>query len=75
LEEHAFIGANSVVLPGVTVGQGAVVGAMSLVTRDVDPWTINVGSPSRTIGVRRRERIIEYAAALAEREPPDRAPA
>src|SRR5205807_1363488 len=52
LGRHVFIGANAVVMPGITVGEGAVVGAGSVVTRDVEPWTINVGSPSRTIRLR-----------------------
>ena len=52
LDRHCFIGANSVVLPDVTIGEGAVVGAMSLVRRDVEPWSINVGIPCRKIGDR-----------------------
>lgn len=43
----AFIGANAVVLPGVTVGEGAVAGAGAIVTSDLEPWTVYVGSPAR----------------------------
>jgi galactoside O-acetyltransferase len=39
-----IIGANSVVLPGVTVGEGATVGAGSVVTRDLDPWGVYIGN-------------------------------
>ena len=47
-----FIGTNAVVHPGVTIGEGAIIGSNSLVTKDVDPWTINVGSPTKVIGKR-----------------------
>jgi acetyltransferase-like isoleucine patch superfamily enzyme len=50
--KDAFIGAYSVVLPGVTIGEGAVIGAHSLVTKDVKPWTISLGVPARVIGER-----------------------
>lgn len=39
-----IIGANSVVLPGVTVGEGATVGACSVVTRDLEPWGVYIGN-------------------------------
>ena len=43
----AWIGSNSTILPGVTVGDGAVVAAASVVTRDVAPGALVVGSPAR----------------------------
>jgi galactoside O-acetyltransferase len=45
-EKYSIIGSGSIVLPGVTVYEGAVIGAMSLVTKDVKAWTINVGIPA-----------------------------
>jgi acetyltransferase-like isoleucine patch superfamily enzyme len=39
-----IVGANSVVLPGVTIGEGATVGACSVVTRDLEPWGVYVGT-------------------------------
>lgn len=45
----AWIGARSIVLKGVTIGEGSVVGAGSVVTKDVPPWTIVAGSPARVI--------------------------
>ena len=68
LGEHAFVGANCVVLPGVTIGEGAVIGAGSLVREDVEPWTINVGSPARPLRERPRKRILELAEQLRARE-------
>ena len=52
LEKDVFLGTNSVVLPNVTIGEGAMIGAGSVVNRDVEPWTINIGVPVRTIGKR-----------------------
>lgn len=46
----ASIGARSVILPGVTVGTFAMVGAGSVVTRDVEPYALVVGAPARRIG-------------------------
>lgn len=44
-----FLGANSVVLPGVTIGDGAIVGAGAVVTKDVRPYTVVVGVPALEI--------------------------
>jgi putative colanic acid biosynthesis acetyltransferase WcaF len=53
VRRNAFVGARAMVLPGVTVGAHAIVGACSVVTRDVEPWTISAGNPCRL--VRRRK--------------------
>jgi acetyltransferase-like isoleucine patch superfamily enzyme len=52
MEKDVFIGTNVVVHPNVRIGEGAIVGSNSLVTRDIEPWTINVGSPCRVVGTR-----------------------
>lgn len=46
---NAWIGAGATILPGVTIGDNAVVGAASVVTRDVAPYTIVAGNPARFI--------------------------
>ncbi|MCB2141104.1 acyltransferase [bacterium] len=49
IKDKAWIGFNSIIIKGVTVGEGAVVGAGSIVTKDVAPWTIVAGNPAKTI--------------------------
>jgi acetyltransferase-like isoleucine patch superfamily enzyme len=49
IEDDVWLGTNAVVLPGVTVGRGAVVGAGAVVTRDVPPFTVVAGVPARAI--------------------------
>lgn len=47
--DNVWIAANVVVLPGVTIGEGAVIGAGSVVTKDVPPFTLVAGNPARPI--------------------------
>jgi galactoside O-acetyltransferase len=47
--DHAWIGFNSIILKGVTIGEGAVVAAGSVVTKDVPPYTVVAGNPARVI--------------------------
>jgi len=49
ISNKAWIGVRAIVLKGVTIGEGAVVGAGSLVTADVPPWTIVGGNPAKII--------------------------
>jgi galactoside O-acetyltransferase len=54
VRKDAFIGTNVVIHPNVQVGEGAIIGSNSLVLKDIEPWTINVGSPCKKIGTRPR---------------------
>lgn len=58
LEHHCWIGMRTLVLPGVRVGEGAIVGAGALVTSDVAPYTIVGGVPARPL--RRRQEPMRY---------------
>ena len=57
MEEHASLGAGGIVLPGVTLAEGSVLGALSLIGRSTEPWTMYGGVPARPIKQRRREAI------------------
>ncbi|MEW6530263.1 MAG: acyltransferase [Thermodesulfobacteriota bacterium] len=63
-KKHAIIGANSVILPGVTIGEGAAIGANSLVKTDCEPWTVYAGSPARRIRTRPSAEILHLEQQL-----------
>jgi acetyltransferase-like isoleucine patch superfamily enzyme len=50
--KYTWIGGNSTILPGVTVGEGAIIGAGSVVTHDIPPYSVAVGVPAKVIKVR-----------------------
>jgi acetyltransferase-like isoleucine patch superfamily enzyme len=50
IDDDAWIGFGATIFKGVKIGKGAVVGACSLITKDVPPYTIMVGSPARVVG-------------------------
>lgn len=52
---NAWVAAWSMILPGVTIGEGAVVAAGAVVTKDVEPWTVVGGNPAREI--KKRELV------------------
>ena len=66
VEDDVWIGFGAVVLTGVRIGRGAIVAAGSVVTRDVDPYSIVGGNPAKKIAERfcRKEDIIEHEAKL-----------
>ena len=65
IHAHALIFTNCTILPGVTIGQGAVISAGSLVHRDLKPWAIYGGNPLVQIGQRSRESVLVKAAELS----------
>lgn len=54
VEDDADLGVGAIILPGVTVGRGAQVGAGAVVTRDVPPYTVVAGNPARVLRERPR---------------------
>lgn len=57
LKKGCLIGMESFVMPGVTVGEGAIVGAGSLVTKDIPAWTVAAGRPAKVIkDIAKREK-------------------
>ena len=64
IKKHAIIGANTVILPGVVIGEGTAIGANSLVTQDCDPWTVYVGTPTKPLRKRPKERMLDLESQL-----------
>jgi acetyltransferase-like isoleucine patch superfamily enzyme len=62
--DYAWVSSHSIVLPGVTIGEGAVVAAGSVVTKDVAPYTLVGGNPARYI--RDRSRNLTYRLGYAK---------
>lgn len=65
LKKHAIVGVGSVILPGVTLGSGACVGAMSFVKSNVPDWTVFGGVPARKIG-ERKQNILKLEEQLKD---------
>jgi galactoside O-acetyltransferase len=63
-EKYAGCGVNCSIMPGVTFGEGAILGANSLATKDLEPWTIYVGSPAKPVKKRDKDIIIKNAKEL-----------
>ena len=49
LKQYCQIGTNVLIMPGVTIGEGAIIGAGSVVTKDIPAWTIAVGNPAKVV--------------------------
>jgi len=47
--DDCWIGGHVVILPGVTIGQGCTIGAASVVTKDIPPWSVAMGTPARVV--------------------------
>ena len=58
-----WIGQNATILPGTHIGDGAIIGANSVVGRDVDPYAVVVGNPARTLRKRFDEELIRLMLA------------
>lgn len=63
-EKYAGCGVNCSIMPGVTLAEGSILGANSLLTKDTEPWTIYVGSPAKPVKIRDKDKIIEFANRL-----------
>lgn len=59
-----WIGQNSTILPGVHIGDGAIMGLNSVVTRDVPPYTIVAGNPAKTVRKRFDDELIDLLLKL-----------
>jgi acetyltransferase-like isoleucine patch superfamily enzyme len=52
---YVWVGGKSIILPGVVIGEGAVIGAGSVVTKDIPPYCVAVGNPAKVI----KKRVVE----------------
>ncbi|KOS69049.1 chloramphenicol acetyltransferase [Lysinibacillus contaminans] len=59
IKSDAWIGMNAMIMPGVTIGEGAIVAAESVVTKDVPPYTMVGGNPAKEIKKRFTDKEIE----------------
>lgn len=65
LRRHVIVGASSTVLPGVCIGEGAAVGAHSLVTKDCESWHVYFGAPAKKLK-RRSRALLELERSFRE---------
>lgn len=65
IESQAWVAAKAFLGPGVTVGEGAVVGACAVVTKDVEPWAVVAGNPARFV---KRRSIVDQTSTQANGE-------
>lgn len=56
IEDDVWIGSHAMIMPGVTIGKGTVIGAGAIVTSDIPPMVIAMGSPAKVIRPRRSRR-------------------
>ncbi|MBT9494940.1 MAG: acyltransferase [Paucibacter sp.] len=66
LGRHAIVGANSVIFPGVILGEGSSIGACSMVTKSTEAWGIYLGVPAKRIKSRKKELLSLEATYLRE---------
>ena len=61
IEDYVFIGIRALILPGLKIGRGAFVAAVSVVSKDIAPFTIVAGNPAKQIGERTQQLNYELA--------------
>jgi acetyltransferase-like isoleucine patch superfamily enzyme len=64
--DRVWIGYRAIVLPGVTIGEGAVVGAGAVVTKNVGPYAIVAGNPARKIGERKLANYADFETKVTD---------
>jgi acetyltransferase-like isoleucine patch superfamily enzyme len=70
INRHCIVGANSLIFPGVELAEGSAVGAMSMVTKSTEPWTIYFGVPAKKLKPRSRE-LLRYEEMYLSSETTD----
>ncbi|OIQ26519.1 CatB-related O-acetyltransferase [uncultured Vibrio sp.] len=62
--DGSWLGMRAMIMPGVTIGEGAIIGANSVVTKDVAPYSVVGGSPAKLVKMRFEPSVIEELLAL-----------
>jgi galactoside O-acetyltransferase len=55
IKNDVLILSNAVIMPNITIGEGAIIGALTFVRDDILPWSVNVGAPSKRVGWREKK--------------------
>ena len=66
IEDDVWLGANVFLMPGVTIGRGAIVSACAVVGKSVPPYSLVAGNPARVVGWRKKPEGAEVASAVKE---------
>jgi acetyltransferase-like isoleucine patch superfamily enzyme len=66
ISRHAILGVNVIVFPGVIIGEGAAVGAGSIVRKNLNPWTIYAGTSCREVRSRNKDTILNLERDFLE---------
>ena len=66
-EDFVNLGANVIIFPGVTLAEGCVIGAGSIVKQSTEPWTIYAGTPAKAIKKRSSENMLRFAKQMGYR--------
>lgn len=64
IKDGVWLGMRAMIMPGVTIGEGAVVAANSVVTKDVEPYSIVGGSPAKVVKYRFNESVIDELISM-----------
>ncbi|EDK30597.1 antibiotic acetyltransferase [Vibrionales bacterium SWAT-3] len=64
IKDGVWLGMRAMIMPGVTIGEGAIVAANSVVTKDVEPYTIVGGSPAKLVKHRFDKPVVEELISM-----------
>jgi len=64
VEDDVWIGTDATILSGVTIGRGSVIGAGAVISRNIEPYSIVVGNPAKTVRKRFNDDIIDYLVSV-----------
>ncbi|MDY0274473.1 MAG: acyltransferase [Desulfomicrobium sp.] len=66
LNKHVIVGANSLILPGVEIGEGCAIGAATTILKDTKPWGVYIGCPAKRIKDRKKDLLLLEKQFLIE---------